>query len=374
METLELFYPQIAARAGPYTFDKGIEIEVYSSKSSYFDWAKIRFTEQFQPKISLARKDPAAIELGYNNVFEEVFTGYVSKPYNGGGFTDEVTLKDEMLLLEETQINNTFLDTTPQEMIAYFLGKAGLSKMKLSSKGYPERKRLPIRQMNVIEAINAVHAAWNIKQPFFFSGGVFYWGEKPEQDKTYIFEYGVNIIALTRSGGSWELETVSAPFVRHSHKISVKHPKVSGEFEVSKVVKRERLHPHEDLFLRKEGREMLEQMMRAVARKIIAQEYPHAKSPAVVYATVSKATQLGETFDLEDLVIHNDETGSSFKGHITAHWNEYTLTVVDRWGNEDESFPPLPGVRSKGQYKAGAFVAVAMAYGDSPAIIGEVQL
>ena len=79
-------------------------------------------------------------------------------------------------------------------------------------------------------------------------------------------------------------------------------------------------------------------------------------------------------FDLEDLVIHNDETGSSFKGHITAHWNEYTLTVVDRWGNEDESFPPLPGVRSKGQYKAGAFVAVAMAYGDSPAIIGEVQL
>lgn len=48
--------------------------------------------------------------------------------------------------------------------------------------------------------------------------------------------YGVNIIALTRSGGSWELETVSAPFVRHSHKISVKHPKVSGEFEVSKVV------------------------------------------------------------------------------------------------------------------------------------------
>lgn len=141
-----------------------------------------------------------------------------------------------MLLLEETQINNTFLDTTPQEMISYFLAQAGLSKMKLSATGYPERKRLPIRQMNVIEAINAVHAAWNIKQPFFFSGGVFYWGEKPEQEKTYIFEYGVNIIALTRVGGAWELETVSAPFVRHSHKISVKHPKVSGEFEVAKVV------------------------------------------------------------------------------------------------------------------------------------------
>ena len=246
METLELFYPQIAARAGPYTFDHGVEIEVYSSKSSYFDWAKIRFTEQFQPKLTLARKDPAAIELGYNDVFEEVFSGYVAKPYNGGGFMDEITLKDEMLLLEETQINNTFLDTTPQEMISYFLGKAGASKMKLSSQGYPKRKRLPIRQMNVIEAINTIHAAWGIKKPFFFSSGVFYWDEKPQQSKVYLFEYGVNILSLTRFGGVWELETVSAPFVKHSHKIAVEHPKVSGEFEVSSV----KIITNEDGFIR----------------------------------------------------------------------------------------------------------------------------
>ena len=55
-------------------------------------------------------------------------------------------------------------------------------------------------------------------------------------------------------------------------------------------------------------------------------------------------------------------------------YTSYTLVVVDRWGNRDESFPALPGVRSKAQYKGGAVVAVAMAYGDSPAIIGEVQL
>ena len=236
METLELFYPQIAARAGPYTFDQGIEIEVYSAKASYADWAKIRFTGEYQPEITLKRKDPAAIELGYDGVFEEVFAGYVSKPYNEGGYTHEINLKDDALLLEETQINNTFLDTTPQEMLTYFLSKAGVSRMKLSSKGYPERKRLPIRQMNVIQAINAVHAAWGIKEPFFFSAGVFYWGEKPEQPKVYTFERGVNILSLAREGGAWELETVSAPFVRHSHKINVIHPQVSGEFEVSKVV------------------------------------------------------------------------------------------------------------------------------------------
>lgn len=236
METTELYYPQIAARAGPYSFAQGIEIEVFSAKSSYFDWAKIRFTGQFQPKITLNRKDPAAIQLGYNGVLDDVFTGYVAKPYDGGAYANEVNLKDEMLILEGTIINDTFLDTTPQEIITFVLAKAGLSSMKLASKVYQTRKKVSIRQQNAVQAINTVNAAWGVKVPFFFSGGVFYWDEKPEQKKIYTFEYGVNILNLNRVGGVWELETVSAPFVKHSHKIAVKHPKISGEVEVQKVV------------------------------------------------------------------------------------------------------------------------------------------
>lgn len=108
--------------------------------------------------------------------------------------------------------------------------------MKLSSKAYPRRKTLSIRRQNAVRAIEAVNNAWGLKVPFFFSGGVFYWGEKPEQEIVYTFEYGVNILRLERMGGIWDLETVSAPFVRHSHKINVIHPLVSGEREVSKVV------------------------------------------------------------------------------------------------------------------------------------------
>ena len=236
METLELFYPQIAVQTGPYALNSGIKFEVFSAKSSYFDWAKISFTEQYQPEINLARKDPAAIELGYNGVMEEVFTGFVSRPYNYSSGADEINLKDEMLLLEDTQINHTFLDTTPQEVLSYVLAQAGVSRKKLNAQGFPVRKKLPIRQMSGVQAINAVNAAWNIKKRFFFSGGVFYWGERPEQQNIYIFEYGVNIISLLRLGGVWELETVSAPFIRHSHKINVVHPKISGEQEVMKVV------------------------------------------------------------------------------------------------------------------------------------------
>ena len=173
---------------------------------------------------------------GYDGSLEDVFTGFVSGNYNGGTYANEVALKDEMLLMEETIINDTFLDTTPQELISYFLAQAGLSKMKLSSKTYPTRKMLPIRKQTAVQAINAVNAAWGLRVPFFFSGGVFYWDEKPEQKKVYTFEHGVNILNLRRAGGVWELETVSAPFIKHSHKINLIHPQVSGEVEVSKVV------------------------------------------------------------------------------------------------------------------------------------------
>ena len=124
METKELYYPQISAQAGSYTFEEGVELEIYSSKSSYYDWAKIRFTSQFRPKLSLKKKDPATIQLGYDGTLEDVFTGFVSGNYDGGTYANEVALKDEMLLMEETIINDTFLDTTPQELISYFLAQA----------------------------------------------------------------------------------------------------------------------------------------------------------------------------------------------------------------------------------------------------------
>lgn len=61
-------------------------------------------------------------------------------------------------------------------------------------------------------------------------------GENARNKEGLRFQYGINILGLTRAGGVWELETVSAPFVKHSHNINVIHPQVSGEFEVKKVV------------------------------------------------------------------------------------------------------------------------------------------
>ena len=236
METSELFYPEINVRLGSYSFQKGVEIEAYSSKDSYFDWAKVRFTQQFNEKITLNKKDKALIELGYNGVFDEVLEGYVVNPMSEGSYSNEVILKDGMIHLEETFITNTFLDATPQEMLRFCLSKAGITNIQISSKTYQKKKVVPIFKKNVIAVIEEIHSIWKIKEEFYFLGGVFYWGVKPEQKKVYEFEYGVNIISLDRTGGAWELETVSTPFIKHSQKIIVRHPKISGEFETKKVV------------------------------------------------------------------------------------------------------------------------------------------
>ncbi|WP_018752679.1 hypothetical protein [Paenibacillus sanguinis] len=236
MDEEDLFYPELNVQLGSYDLSEGVEVEVYSSADSYFDWGKVRFTEQFQDKISTAKMDKALIELGYDGQFEEVFQGYVVSPYNTGGSQNEILLKDAMILLEDTMITNTFLQATPQEILRYCLSKAGVSDIRISSKVYPKRSTIPIVQKNVISVIETIHTVWQIREPFFFSAGIFYWGEQPEQDKVYEFKYAENIIQLERQGGLWELVTISAPWIRHGHKIMVDHPNISGEFVVHKVV------------------------------------------------------------------------------------------------------------------------------------------
>lgn len=232
MKNNELFYPQICAELGGYVFEEGIEIQVSSEKTSRGDWAKVRFTREFANEIQLVQGADAVIQLGYGGVLDEVFLGYIAQGDTGG----EIVLKDEMLLLERTGICETFQDATPQEIIRFILARCGITQMRLSEEVYPAKRMVPMPLQSAAAAIEAVNSAWGIQNAFFFRGGVFHWGTVPEQEKIYTFEYGVNILSLNRVGGTWELETVSAPFVRHSQVIQIEHPQYRGDAEVRKVL------------------------------------------------------------------------------------------------------------------------------------------
>lgn len=118
----------------------------------------------------------------------------------------------------------------------------------------------------------------------------------------------------------------------------------------------------------------LEQFTRGVINKVIAEDYPHFKLPAVTYATITGAKELSDTYKVDGLMLTNTDTGGSFQASVTAHWHEYTLRVIDRNGYVDGTYPALPGVRSRLQLQAGAIVAVGFAFGSEPTIIGAVVL
>ena len=233
---MELFYPGIGAQIGAYSIKKGIEIETCSDAESYFDWAKIRFTDPYQTQIGIAKGDEMSIYLGYSGIMEEVFTGYVSSPYNRAQGKNEILAKDEMQRLEGVTISETFLDVTPQEIVRYLLEVAGISNFQISQEVYQPKKVVPVAQKNGIQVLEEIRRLWQIQKRFYFSGGVFYWCTNPEQKQTYLFEYGSNIIRLERSMGSWELETVSMPFIHHSQTIKVIHPAYTGSALVKKVL------------------------------------------------------------------------------------------------------------------------------------------
>lgn len=233
---MELFYPGIGVQIGAYSIKKGIEIETCSDAESYFDWAKIRFTDPYQTQIGIAKGDEMSIYLGYSGIMEEVFTGYVSSPYNRAQGKNEILAKDEMQRLEGVTISETFLDVTPQEIVRYLLEVAGISNFQISQEVYQPKKVVPVAKKNGIQVLEEIRRLWQIQKRFYFSGGEFYWCTDPEQKQTYLFEYGSNIIRLERSMGSWKLETVSMPFIHHSQTIKVIHPAYTGSALVKKVL------------------------------------------------------------------------------------------------------------------------------------------
>ena len=120
---------------------------------------------------------------------------------------------------------------------------------------------------------------------------------------------------------------------------------------------------------------MIEEMVNTALKKIIATDYSYLSSPSVVLAKVASAKKMDTTFAVEDLIIHNDDAGSSYNGKIISYWYEYRLIVIDRFGIADSKFPAIPGIKSKKQFQIGSVVAVAFPYGDiNPVIIGEVSL
>ena len=92
---------------------------------------------------------------------------------------------------------------------------------------------------------------------------------------------------------------------------------------------------------------MVQQFMETGVSKVLAERYPHLLRPAVMYAKVTAA--------------------QNADGYM------YSLKILDKNGDIDDSFKEIPGVRSKVQADTGAVVAISLPYGElNPFILGVV--
>lgn len=234
MNYKKLITPVFRVRIGEYEIQNGILVECFSSKKTCTDWCRIELAEEIAAAIEFQDMAAATLEMGYDDDFDTLITGYVKKNKN----KNELFLKDDMIFLQEIGIKATFLNVTPQDIIRYILTSASIQNYKLSQMEYGKKNIFTVNQKNGIQAITEVGAAWGIENEFYFQDKIFYWGEKRKQEEIYTLEENETIMFLNQYGDMWEAETIAIPWIHHSDNIIVKHNKYMGEAEVKKTIVR----------------------------------------------------------------------------------------------------------------------------------------
>ena len=231
--TKRLLYPEWRVTIGTYVFRRGIQIECFSSKDAHADWCTVGLIPELLPRVEVAEGDKAVIELGYEGDYDCILSGKVCPPANASAL--ELTIKDDMTRLDSVTIRGTFMDCTPQDIIRYIMETAGIVRYELSNTVYAKQEKIAISARRGTEAIKAVDALWGTNNSFFFRNGVFYWGIRPLQNYIYILDRG-NLLSLTKLGSLWEAATLGVPWIHHSDVIRIEHIKLSGLYEVEKVI------------------------------------------------------------------------------------------------------------------------------------------
>ncbi len=230
---MEYFYPEYKLRIGSIVLTEGVTLEYLQDNELKIDWCEIILSEKLQGVVSANYEDLVVLDLGYNGVFTTVFSGYVTDIEQ-----NKFKAKSKMLNVHKTEITNSFLDATPDEVFTYILTASGIEKFDIDVGVFPTKRILNISKMNGIKALKYVENAFSIKNlSYFFEDDILKLVISKTTSKVYEFVYGVNIKNLDKiDDKSHCLKTVCVPFISVLDTIKVTHLKVNGEFIVNKIV------------------------------------------------------------------------------------------------------------------------------------------
>lgn len=233
---MDLFYPQIAVQLGGYTFKTGVTVTVGSDAASDADWATVQFTSPLGDAVTLKKLDTARVYLGYSGSYTKVFDGLLTTDFSAStGSIKGLRLRDAAIRLAGTPVNHAFTDATPQEVVRTCCRIAGITEVVTSEAAYPA-KTYPVVGITALQAIKGINHHWSIAATGYMQDGAYRWDSPPEQTEMLLFEHGKNIVSLTKEGDLWVLTTVSVPQIKHSVKIALSHPQLSGTYTVQKII------------------------------------------------------------------------------------------------------------------------------------------
>lgn len=234
MKYKRLLYPEFRISLKKYEVTSGMEVECFSSRETRSDWCRVGLASQLQGTISYEDMEKATVELGYEDDYDILLSGYCRR--TSRDYWKEIMIRDAMIKVERTEIKGTFIDCTPQDIIRYVLAQAGIKEYRLDETDYGKKGTFIASKQNGIKAITQVGSAWGIENDFFFQNGIFYWGCKPGQETIYVLEESENILSLKKYGELYEIETLGVPWIHHSQEVEVSHSKYSGIVKVEKTI------------------------------------------------------------------------------------------------------------------------------------------
>lgn len=229
MAVRKLITPQFRVQIGTCVFTHGIQTECYSSLKDRCSWATVEYSPNYAGMLDFSDMEVAKIELGYDDDYDTLLTGYVIEGKTLGPFK----ILDDTVFLMRTYITDTFISCRPQDIIRYGLGKAGIINYSLAKTEYPEKDVVSISRKNVVDLIQEVGRIWGIQVAFYFKDGRFYWGTNKAQKHLYVLEEGKNILSCIRFNREIEIKTIGVPWIHQGERIRVRHRQFSGDVTVT---------------------------------------------------------------------------------------------------------------------------------------------
>lgn len=170
------------------------------------------------------------MQLGYDDDFDTIVSGYVQLDRSGGG---KVHILDDTVLLMRTRITATFVDSRPQDIIRYGLERAGVTNYQLADAYHPACVSMPVYNASVLDLIALVNKKWDIDADYYFVNGCFHWDTGTDQEDIYILEEGKNILAYTEFCNEREVKTIGIPWIHQGELVEIRHSRYSGQVRVT---------------------------------------------------------------------------------------------------------------------------------------------